>query len=379
MQGFNMGRYIPPELEGRVSFNKASGKGHALGARARKLGTEGILTVRFECPFAIWCTTCQPEKIIAQGVRFNAEKKKVGNYYSTPIWSFRFTHFCGGVIEVRTDPKASEYVVFEGARRRDYGEGRREAEWGMVAGATEEEKERLEKEGGFAKLEKAVDEKREKVTQQMRIDELRVASERDWADPYEKSRLLRREFRVGRRKRQDDGRTGAALQERFGFAVDMLETTDEDAAQARQIEFGPVLEVEEAARKPLFSGADRSNTDLTTSLVSQKARPTSSSKASRGPTQKTALQAQLSGATRAGHDPFLKRGDAWQPRSKRRRTQQSHADEVAPTTSEQTGNEAGSSVATEARTTAPPDISPALIAAPAAPSTASALVSYDSE
>ncbi len=42
-----MGRYVPPDLEGTVSFNQASGKGHALGNRARKLQTEGILTVRF--------------------------------------------------------------------------------------------------------------------------------------------------------------------------------------------------------------------------------------------------------------------------------------------------------------------------------------------
>jgi coiled-coil domain-containing protein 130 len=378
MQGFNMGRYVPPELEGRISFNKASGKGHALGARARKLGTEGILTVRFECPFAIWCTTCQPEKIIAQGVRFNAEKKKVGNYYSTPIWSFRFTHFCGGAIEVRTDPKASEYVVFEGARRRDYGEGRREAEWGMVAGATEEEKERLEKEGGFAKLEKDVDDKREKVTQQMRIDELRNASQRDWADPYEKSRLLRREFRVGRRKRQDDGRTGAALQERFGIGVDLLETTDEDAAQARRIEYGPVHEVEEATTKPLFKGSEKVSIDSTMSQLGHDVPPLGPP---RGSSQKTALQAQLSGATRAVHDPFLKREDAWQPRSKRRRTQQPHAKEVASTTTQRLDNDASSSLATKTKVLPPVDepTVPIPAAASASASTPSALVAYDSE
>ena len=100
MQGFNMGRYVPPDLEGTVSFNQASGKGHPLGARARKLKAEGVLIVRFECPFAIWCTHCRPEQIIGQGVRFNAEKKKVGNYYSTPIWSFRFKHtICSGWLE----------------------------------------------------------------------------------------------------------------------------------------------------------------------------------------------------------------------------------------------------------------------------------------
>ena len=74
MQGFNMGRYVPPEQEGLMSGNQLHGK-HALGARANKI-PQGILTVRFEMPYPIWCTHCPKPAIIGQGVRFNAEKKK---------------------------------------------------------------------------------------------------------------------------------------------------------------------------------------------------------------------------------------------------------------------------------------------------------------
>ena len=313
MQGFNMGRYVPPDLEGRVSFNKASGKGHALGSRARKLGSEGVLTVRFECPFAIWCTTCRPEQIIGQGVRFNAEKKKVGNYYSTPIWSFRFKHTaCGGWIEVRTDPKASEYVVEEGGRRRDYGEGRREAEWGAVR-ASEEEKQRLEKEGGFAALEKQVDEKKEKVTQQKRVEELYRASERDWSDPYERSQALRREFRVGRRKRQEDGRTGNALQEKYGIGTTMLETTAEDAERAAEVDFGDV-KTSEASSKPLFA-------EQQPQAKPAQERDKHGKKSDHLAKQKSALQGQLKGNTRTNQDPFLQ-ANAWTPRTKRRKVEE---------------------------------------------------------
>ena len=38
---------------------------------------------RFEMPFNIWCGGCN--SMIAKGVRFNAEKKQVGNYYSTKV------------------------------------------------------------------------------------------------------------------------------------------------------------------------------------------------------------------------------------------------------------------------------------------------------
>lgn len=43
------------------------------------------------------------------GVRYNAEKKKVGNYYSTPIYRFRMKcHLCDNYFEIETDPKVSK-------------------------------------------------------------------------------------------------------------------------------------------------------------------------------------------------------------------------------------------------------------------------------
>lgn len=39
--------------------------------------------LRFEMPFNVWCGGCN--SMIAKGVRFNAEKKQVGNYYSTKV------------------------------------------------------------------------------------------------------------------------------------------------------------------------------------------------------------------------------------------------------------------------------------------------------
>lgn len=35
-------------------------------------------------PYNIWCGGCN--SMIAKGVRFNAEKKQVGNYYSTKVY-----------------------------------------------------------------------------------------------------------------------------------------------------------------------------------------------------------------------------------------------------------------------------------------------------
>lgn len=315
MQGFNMGRYVPPELEGTVSFNTASGKGHSLGNRARKLKSEGILTVRFECPFAIWCTHCTPEQIVGQGVRFNAEKKKVGNYYSTPIWSFRFKHtICGGWIEVRTDPKNAEYLVVEGGRRRDTGADKL-LDGEIRVGVSEEDKERLEREGGFGALEKKVQDKTAFKGQQERLNELLQASERDWSDPYERSKKLRAEFRVGRRKRQADEKTGEALKDKFGLEVDMLCEQPEDGERVKYIDFGQQREASSSA-KPLFAG-----------LPSRFKPPATMDK-------RQLLQSQLATNTRLVADPFLREQDVWQPRTKRKRAEEEHEhNKVAKTAS----------------------------------------------
>lgn len=54
------------------------------------------------------------------GVRYNAEKKKVDMYYSTPIYEFRMKcHLCDQYFEIRTDPANSDYVIISGARRKE--------------------------------------------------------------------------------------------------------------------------------------------------------------------------------------------------------------------------------------------------------------------
>lgn len=54
--------------------------------------------------------------MIAKGVRFNAEKKKIGKYYSSTILQFSMRcPNCSNPIIVETDPKNTDYVYKEGA------------------------------------------------------------------------------------------------------------------------------------------------------------------------------------------------------------------------------------------------------------------------
>ncbi|TAQ89362.1 hypothetical protein B7494_g2353 [Chlorociboria aeruginascens] len=299
MQGFNMGRYVPPEKEGIESGNQIHGK-HALGARANKI-SQGILTVRFEMPYPIWCTTCPKPTIIGQGVRFNAEKKKVGNYFSSPIFSFRMKHVaCGGWIEIRTDPKNTAYVVTEGARKRDLGEDK--VEEGDIRILTEEERE-ARRDNAFAALEGKVEDKKRLEHNKRRLEELQELSEQ-WEDPYERNQKLRKTFREGRKLREKEARTTEALQDKMSLGIDLLPEHEDDARRAGIIEFGEVDSEPAMARaisKPLFETEKPS--------AGGKAKESKSSRKQKAEDlvkKKTAdIVAEIRGNTRAAIDPFL--------------------------------------------------------------------------
>lgn len=292
-----MGRYVPPDQEGIMSGNQLHGK-HALGARANKI-SQGILTVRFEMPYPIWCTHCPKPTIIGQGVRFNAEKKKVGNYHSSPIFSFRMKHVaCGGWIEIRTDPKNTAYVVTEGARKRDLGEDK--VLDGDIKIMTDEEREAM-RNNAFANLEGKVDDKKRLEYSKERLEELQDLSQKQWDDPYELNKRLRNSFREGRKIREKEAGATAALQDKMSLGLDLLPENEEDARRAGFVEFGesnPERAVEKAISKPLFANDSLAKKSTKSSKRKLKAEQLAE--------QRTAdFAAELRGNTRAAMDPFL--------------------------------------------------------------------------
>ncbi|KAI9702806.1 MAG: hypothetical protein M1836_008020 [Candelina mexicana] len=299
-----MGRYVPPEFEGTTSANKLAGK-HALGARANK-SSQGILTVRFEMPFPIWCSTCTKPTIIGQGVRFNAEKKKVGNYYTTPIFSFRMKHnVCGGWIEIRTDPKNTAYVVTEGAKKRDTGEGK-DGEEGEIRIRTDEERERLANDA-FASLEGKVEDKRKAMSERSRVEELVKLRDKDWDDPYAASRKLRKTFRADRKLRQKNEAITEGLKDRMSLGMELLEETEEDRRRAGFIEFGEFgvdKAIATVTSKPLFANGDPPQ-GREVGVVSKIKNGKKARALDEMDQRREKLRHQLRTNTRAAIDPFL--------------------------------------------------------------------------
>ncbi|KZL85001.1 duf455 domain protein [Colletotrichum incanum] len=312
MQGFNMGRYVPPDVEGTTSGNKLHGK-HALGARASKLASSGILTVRFEMPYAIWCSTCPKPTIIGQGVRFNAEKKRVGSYHSTPVWQFRMRHAeCGGWIEIRTDPQNTAYVVVSGAKKRDTGddgENKKTPREGEMVIMTDEERQKL-RSSAFASLEKTIQDREQLAQATERIDELEDISKKRWDDPYARNKALRKTFRAGRHQREKDAAVGEALKEKMSLGIDLVPATEEDARRARLVDFGPGDAGagdagQKALAKPLFSSTAPAAVDgkaKTHGKALPKGTPKAEVLASK---RRENIVSEIVGNTRMARDPFL--------------------------------------------------------------------------
>ncbi|KAJ5647104.1 hypothetical protein N7490_003476 [Penicillium lividum] len=329
MQGFNMGRYVPPDQEGITSANKLAGK-HPLGARARHLHTTGALIVRFEVPFAIWCTTCKPhETIIGQGVRFNAEKKKIGNYYSTPIYSFRMKHIpCGGWIEIRTDPQNTAYVVHEGGRKRDTGDDKPLQPGEIAIRAPGLGPDPAEKDP-FSKIEGKVEDKRKASTEASRIRELQERQDRDWDDPYAQSKRLRRTFRAERKGLEKLETNREALKDKMSLGIDLVDETEEDRQRAGMVDFGDdqaIAGIEAARanrRRPMFEQRTKSTVEAEKRERERNKGSTRRTKAAELAQHKLSLRNELAGNTRAVVDPFLKDASddpsSWKPTTKRKK------------------------------------------------------------
>ncbi|XP_066946799.1 coiled-coil domain-containing protein 130 homolog isoform X1 [Macrobrachium rosenbergii] len=221
-------KYYPPDYDPRKGgLNKFQGT-HALRERARKLHM-GILIIRFEMPYNIWCDGC--ENHIGTGVRYNAEKKKVGMYYSTPIYQFRMKcHLCDNHFEIKTDPANLDYEIVSGARRQ-------ERRWDPTDNEqiVPEDKEVTRKMAADAmfKLEHGVDDKKKSRDNQASIEQLEEFQTRRWHDDYGANRAMRDIMRVKRTKEQEQATRDAS----YHLPVPLLPPDESDEKTAKLLQF----------------------------------------------------------------------------------------------------------------------------------------------
>lgn len=224
----------------------------------------------------------------------------MGNYHSSPIFSFRIKHnICGGWIEIRTDPKNTAYVVTEGARKRDTGDEK--VLDGDLRMRTEEEREKLRNDA-FAALEIKVDDRKQAVISKSRIEELQLDKDKNWDDPYAASKNLRRAFRADRKARQKQEALSEDLKDRMSLGIDLLEENEDDRRRAGFVDFG-IVEGEtvilKAKSKPLFAQT------IPAPLKLPPKQNIKLKKVAESQQKRERIRKELGDNTRAALDPFL--------------------------------------------------------------------------
>lgn len=205
---------------------------------------------------------------------------------------------CGGWIEIRTDPKNTAYVVTEGAKKRDTGDDK-ELD-GDIRIRTEEERERLRNDA-FAALEVKVDDRKQTVISKSRIEELQLAKDKNWDDPYAASKNLRRAFRADRKTRQKQEALSDDLKDRMSLGIDLLEETEDDRRRAGFVEFGNFggeTAILKAKSKPLFAQTIPAPLKLPKQNTKLK-------KVAERQQKQERIRKELGENTRAALDPFL--------------------------------------------------------------------------
>lgn len=151
------------------------------------------MITRFELPFDIYCQSCEAK--VSHGNRYNAEKKKVGSYYTTPIWRFGLKcHLCGGRFEMETDPKNTQYVIVSGARRT--AADQRNEQDGAILVKDLHGMDSDEEENAFEKIEKKKVQVQSMNEKNKELKEIYELNSKQWDDDHERSQALRKSFRV---------------------------------------------------------------------------------------------------------------------------------------------------------------------------------------
>ena len=229
-------KYYPPDFDYKKhgSLDRYHNS-HPLRERARKLKTEGILIIRFEMPYNIWCNGCN--KHIGMGVRYNAEKKKVGNYYSTIIYKFRMKcHLCPQYFEIQTDPANCDYVILSGARRK-------EERWDAKANEQIEMTDHKDKQqlmtDPMYKLEHGVKDKQKLQTVIPTLNEIRDIQQ-EKRDDYLLNKALRKTFREQKKKIEKAQESDRKLLLKSSLDIPLLEETEEDKKLSKLIKYNTI-------------------------------------------------------------------------------------------------------------------------------------------
>ncbi|KAJ1523699.1 hypothetical protein ONE63_001533 [Megalurothrips usitatus] len=243
--------YYPPDYDPRKGSLNAFLGTHALRERARKIHL-GILIIRFEMPYNIWCEGCKNH--IGMGVRYNAEKKKIGMYYTTPVYQFRMKcHLCDNHFEIKTDPGNLDYVIVSGARRQENRWDPLQNE--QVVPEDKDTQKRLFDDPMFKLEHGSKDESTAKQVKPV-LGRLMNRNEEKWKDDFMANAILRSKFRAKKKELIKQEQKDALLLTKSSLSINLLPENEEDKRLASLLSLAPsksMVENQETARDNIMN------------------------------------------------------------------------------------------------------------------------------
>ena len=240
----SVNKYYPPDWDpSKGSLNTFHGS-HPLRERASRLHSHGILVVRFEMPYPVRCQACHG--LIDKGVRFNADKQRVGNYFSTPLFSFTMhCPLCSNTIRLDTDPQARDYAVVEGAVRREVAAVERAEEDGQLVVGVVEAEELQRATDVMARVERSAADERKARSADPLLLSLLERNDRLWKDDFGQSQRLR----AYTRQQREEWQAREKEREQKGLHMQLLPASEEDRVEAEGRRYGRVETAEEGRER----------------------------------------------------------------------------------------------------------------------------------
>lgn len=164
------------------------------------------------------------------GVRYNAEKTKIGMYYSTPIQQFRMKcHLCDNYIVIKTDPGNLDYVIVSGARRQENRWDPTENE--QIVPDDKAVQKKLFDDPMF-KLEHVVSDLKTSDDAKPRLRRLYQRNDTTWSDNYEANSRLRATFRARKKEIKLVEEQDQKLLARCSLDINLLPESEQDKNMA---------------------------------------------------------------------------------------------------------------------------------------------------
>ena len=186
------------------------------------------MIVRFEMPVNVWCDGCGEH--IARGVRYNAEKKQCGMYFSSEVFEFQMNcHICGQRFIIKTDPQNRDYEFVSGLHRK--AESFDTKETGTMSYDPQEQA--LMRTDAIRSLENKEEDNLRSEKLAPTLDQLKSIEENIRSNEDVLNRRVRDKLRIVRKaeKRRED------LAAKEGLSIKLLPTSRSDIRSSRSVLF----------------------------------------------------------------------------------------------------------------------------------------------